>query len=135
MDETHVAPTPSPPCSAGPLNRCQGLGWGHELRGVLSQRGSVAGGLGPCPLAWATPTFLCSRQVDELYEGYCIQCRLRDGASNMQRAFSQCPPSRASRESLQELGRSLQECTEVGRGGGVGGRRGRGAASRGFPGL
>lgn len=52
-------------------------------------------------------------KVDELYEGYCIQCRLRDGASNMQRAFSQCPPSRASRESLQELGRSLQECTEV----------------------
>ncbi|XP_033696779.1 RIPOR family member 3 isoform X4 [Tursiops truncatus] len=51
-------------------------------------------------------------KVDELYEGYCIQCRLRDGASNMQRAFSQCPPSRASRESLQELGRSLQECTE-----------------------
>ncbi|ELK04292.1 Protein FAM65C [Pteropus alecto] len=52
-------------------------------------------------------------KVDELYEGYCIQCRLRDGASNMQRAFSKCPPSRASRESLQELGRSLQECTEV----------------------
>ncbi|XP_059934632.1 RIPOR family member 3 [Mesoplodon densirostris] len=51
-------------------------------------------------------------KVEELYEGYCIQCRLRDGASNMQRAFSQCPPSRASRESLQELGRSLQECTE-----------------------
>ncbi|XP_038428518.1 RIPOR family member 3 isoform X3 [Canis lupus baileyi] len=51
-------------------------------------------------------------KVDELYEGYCIQCRLRDGASNMQRAFSACPPSRASRESLQELGRSLQECTE-----------------------
>ncbi|XP_025119075.1 RIPOR family member 3 isoform X5 [Bubalus bubalis] len=51
-------------------------------------------------------------KVDELYEGYCIQCRLRDGASNMQRAFSRCPPSRASRESLQELGRSLQECAE-----------------------
>uniref|UniRef100_A0A480PGV4 RIPOR family member 3 isoform 2 n=1 Tax=Sus scrofa TaxID=9823 RepID=A0A480PGV4_PIG len=51
-------------------------------------------------------------KVDELYEGYCIQCRLRDGASNMQRAFSRCPSSRASRESLQELGRSLQECTE-----------------------
>ncbi|KAM6147717.1 RIPOR family member 3 [Erethizon dorsatum] len=51
-------------------------------------------------------------KVDELYEGYCIQCRLRDGASNMQRAFSRCPPSRASRESLQELGRSLHECSE-----------------------
>ncbi|KAG8519625.1 RIPOR family member 3 [Galemys pyrenaicus] len=60
----------------------------------------------PCPPAHAP------HQVDELYEGYCIQCRLRDGASNMQRAFSRCPPSRASRESLQELGRSLQECTE-----------------------
>lgn len=58
----------------------------------------------------------CAPQVDELYEGYCIQCRLRDGASNMQRAFARCPPSRASRESLQELGRSLQECTEVGGG-------------------
>ncbi|XP_070237148.1 RIPOR family member 3 isoform X3 [Bos mutus] len=52
-------------------------------------------------------------KVDELYEGYCIQCRLRDGASSMQRAFSQRPPSRASRESLQELSRSLQECAEV----------------------
>ncbi|XP_012659414.1 RIPOR family member 3 [Otolemur garnettii] len=51
-------------------------------------------------------------KVDELYEGYCIQCRLRDGAANMQQAFSRGPPSRASRESLQELGRSLHECTE-----------------------
>ncbi|XP_040837250.1 RIPOR family member 3 isoform X1 [Ochotona curzoniae] len=51
-------------------------------------------------------------KVDELYEGYCIQCRLHDGACNMQRAFSRGPPSRASRESLQELGRSLHECTE-----------------------
>nr|XP_020035284.1 protein FAM65C [Castor canadensis] len=54
----------------------------------------------------------CISKVDELYEGYCIQWRLRDGASNMQRAFSSCPPSRASRDSLQELGRSLHECTE-----------------------
>ncbi|XP_042132792.2 RIPOR family member 3 isoform X1 [Peromyscus maniculatus bairdii] len=51
-------------------------------------------------------------KVDELYEGYCIQWRLRDGASNMQRAFSSSTQSRASRESLQELGRSLQECME-----------------------
>ncbi|XP_048205370.1 RIPOR family member 3 [Perognathus longimembris pacificus] len=51
-------------------------------------------------------------KVDELYEGYCIQQRLRDGASNMRRAFSSGPASRASRDSLQELGRSLQECTE-----------------------
>nr|XP_027802215.1 RIPOR family member 3 isoform X1 [Marmota flaviventris] len=53
-------------------------------------------------------------KVEELYEGYCVQCRLRDGATNMQRAFARCPPSRASRESLQELGRSLHECAEVG---------------------
>nr|XP_021493294.1 protein FAM65C isoform X3 [Meriones unguiculatus] len=51
-------------------------------------------------------------KVDELHEGYCIQWRLRDGASNMQRAFSNSTQSRASRESLQELGRSLQECME-----------------------
>nr|XP_020137552.1 protein FAM65C isoform X2 [Microcebus murinus]XP_020137553.1 protein FAM65C isoform X2 [Microcebus murinus] len=51
-------------------------------------------------------------KVDELYEGYCVQCRLRDGASNMRQAFSRSPPSRASRESLQELGRSLHECAE-----------------------
>ncbi|XP_073861649.1 RIPOR family member 3 isoform X11 [Macaca fascicularis] len=51
-------------------------------------------------------------KVDELYEDYCIQCRLRDGASSMQRAFARCPPSRAARESLQELGRSLHECAE-----------------------
>nr|XP_040131971.1 RIPOR family member 3 isoform X3 [Ictidomys tridecemlineatus] len=51
-------------------------------------------------------------KVEELYEGYCVQCRLRDGAANMQRAFARCPPSRASRESLQELGRSLHECAE-----------------------
>ncbi|XP_049637322.1 RIPOR family member 3 [Suncus etruscus] len=51
-------------------------------------------------------------KVDELYEGYCVQCRLRDGACNMQRAFSGRPPSRASRDSVQELGRSLQECAE-----------------------
>nr|XP_054111439.1 RIPOR family member 3 isoform X8 [Callithrix jacchus] len=51
-------------------------------------------------------------KVEELYEDYCIQCRLRDGASSMQQAFTRCPPSRAARESLQELGRSLLECAE-----------------------
>lgn len=69
-------------------------------------------------LTWAVPQCgsqpACLPQVDELYEGYCIQWRLRDGASNMQRAFSNSTQSRASRESLQELGRSLQECLEVG---------------------
>uniref|UniRef100_A0A5F4WM77 RIPOR family member 3 n=1 Tax=Callithrix jacchus TaxID=9483 RepID=A0A5F4WM77_CALJA len=52
-------------------------------------------------------------KVEELYEDYCIQCRLRDGASSMQQAFTRCPPSRAARESLQELGRSLLECASL----------------------
>ncbi|XP_043837461.1 RIPOR family member 3 isoform X1 [Dromiciops gliroides] len=51
-------------------------------------------------------------KVEELYEGYCIQCRLRDGASNMQQAFALSPLTKASRESLVELYRNLQECTE-----------------------
>lgn len=92
-----------------------GAGWGHSLRGSLSQRVRVTGRPGPLPLSVGSTHRPVPPQVDELYEGYCIQCRLRDGASNMQQAFSRCPPSRASRESLQELGRSLQECTEVGR--------------------
>lgn len=90
--------------------------------GCSTEQGRVASPGGPGEQAGLGPAPRRGRcqqpvppQVDELYEGYCIQCRLRDGASNMQRAFSACPPSRASRESLQELGRSLQECTEVGR--------------------
>ncbi|XP_036607494.1 RIPOR family member 3 [Trichosurus vulpecula] len=51
-------------------------------------------------------------KVEELYEDYCIQCRLRDGASNMRQAFSLSPLTKASRESLVELYRNLQECTE-----------------------
>uniref|UniRef100_K7GDC5 FAM65 N-terminal domain-containing protein n=1 Tax=Pelodiscus sinensis TaxID=13735 RepID=K7GDC5_PELSI len=53
-------------------------------------------------------------KIEELYETYCIQCRLRDGASNMKRAFSLTPSTKASRESLVELYKNLQECTEVG---------------------
>ncbi|XP_028926867.1 RIPOR family member 3 isoform X1 [Ornithorhynchus anatinus] len=51
-------------------------------------------------------------KVEELYEGYCIQCRLRDGASNMQHAFALSPSTKASRESLVELCKNLQECSE-----------------------
>nr|XP_014432181.1 RIPOR family member 3 [Pelodiscus sinensis] len=51
-------------------------------------------------------------KIEELYETYCIQCRLRDGASNMKRAFSLTPSTKASRESLVELYKNLQECTE-----------------------
>lgn len=58
--------------------------------------------------------FLFFLKVEELYEAYCIQCRLRDGASNMKHAFSLSPSTKASRESLVELYKNLQECTEVG---------------------
>ncbi|KAG7494880.1 hypothetical protein JOB18_039351 [Solea senegalensis] len=45
-------------------------------------------------------------KVDELYETYCIQRRLCQGAVNMKRAFSLSPSTRASRESLLELNRN-----------------------------
>uniref|UniRef100_A0A3Q3R829 FAM65 N-terminal domain-containing protein n=1 Tax=Monopterus albus TaxID=43700 RepID=A0A3Q3R829_MONAL len=45
-------------------------------------------------------------KVEELYETYCIQWRLCQGALNMKRAFSLSPSTRASRESLLELNRN-----------------------------
>ncbi|XP_077911875.1 rho family-interacting cell polarization regulator 2 isoform X1 [Halichoerus grypus] len=51
-------------------------------------------------------------KVDELYEGYCIQRRLQDGASKMKQAFAASPSSRAARESLSEINRSYREYTE-----------------------
>ncbi|XP_061689868.1 RIPOR family member 3 isoform X2 [Syngnathoides biaculeatus] len=45
-------------------------------------------------------------KVDELYENYCVQWRLCQGAVNMKRAFSLAPSTRESRESLLELGRN-----------------------------
>ncbi|XP_068120244.1 RIPOR family member 3 isoform X2 [Hyperolius riggenbachi] len=51
-------------------------------------------------------------KIEELYETYCIQWRLRVGASNMKQAFSLCPSTKASRESLIELYRNFHECTE-----------------------
>nr|XP_033771042.1 RIPOR family member 3 isoform X2 [Geotrypetes seraphini] len=51
-------------------------------------------------------------KIEELYETYCIQWRLRDGACNMKHAFSLHPTTKASRESLIELYRNFQECTE-----------------------
>ncbi|XP_078804104.1 RIPOR family member 3 isoform X3 [Oryzias latipes] len=45
-------------------------------------------------------------KVEELYETYCIQWRLCQGAHNMKRAFSLSPSTRASRESLLELSRN-----------------------------
>ncbi|XP_028908957.1 rho family-interacting cell polarization regulator 2 isoform X2 [Ornithorhynchus anatinus] len=51
-------------------------------------------------------------KVDELYEAYCIQRRLQDGASKMKQAFATSPASRAARESLIEINRSHKEYTE-----------------------
>uniref|UniRef100_A0A8C2T8G2 Rho family-interacting cell polarization regulator 2 n=1 Tax=Coturnix japonica TaxID=93934 RepID=A0A8C2T8G2_COTJA len=50
--------------------------------------------------------------VDELYEAYCIQRRLCDGASKMKQAFAMSPASKAARESLTEINRSYKEYTE-----------------------
>ncbi|XP_069469732.1 rho family-interacting cell polarization regulator 2 isoform X3 [Ambystoma mexicanum] len=51
-------------------------------------------------------------KVDELYEAYCIQRRLRDGASKMKHAFAASPASKAARESLSEIHKSYKEYTE-----------------------
>ncbi|XP_018090094.1 uncharacterized protein LOC734861 isoform X1 [Xenopus laevis] len=51
-------------------------------------------------------------KIEELYETYCIQWRLRVGACNMKHAFSLSPSTKASRESLIELYKNFQECTE-----------------------
>nr|XP_020637241.1 protein FAM65B isoform X3 [Pogona vitticeps] len=51
-------------------------------------------------------------KVDEVFEAYCIQRRLRDGASKMKHAFGLSPASKAARESLSEINKSYKEYTE-----------------------
>ncbi|XP_052440895.1 rho family-interacting cell polarization regulator 2 isoform X1 [Carassius gibelio] len=51
-------------------------------------------------------------KVDELYEGFCIQRRLRDGASKMKQAFTASPSTKGTRESLVEVNRRYKEYTE-----------------------
>ncbi|XP_053322684.1 rho family-interacting cell polarization regulator 2 isoform X2 [Spea bombifrons] len=51
-------------------------------------------------------------KVDELYEAYCIQRRLREGAIKMKQAFAASPSSKAARESLSEISKSYKEYTE-----------------------
>lgn len=58
------------------------------------------------------PVFVFS-QVEELYDAYCIQRRLRDGASKMVAAFNSATGSREARESLSEANKGYKECTEV----------------------
>ncbi|XP_078097660.1 rho family-interacting cell polarization regulator 2 isoform X3 [Mustelus asterias] len=52
-------------------------------------------------------------KVDELYETFCIQKRLRDGASKMKQAFAMSPSTKGARESLVEINRSYKENTEA----------------------
>ncbi|XP_048885931.1 rho family-interacting cell polarization regulator 1-like isoform X2 [Brienomyrus brachyistius] len=51
-------------------------------------------------------------KVDELYEAYCMQRRLRDGASRMVKAYTASPGSREARESLTEAHKGYREYTE-----------------------
>ncbi|KAL0962015.1 hypothetical protein UPYG_G00334660 [Umbra pygmaea] len=51
-------------------------------------------------------------KVDELYEAFCIQRRLREGASRMKQAFSASPSTKATRESMSEVNRRYKEYTE-----------------------
>lgn len=54
-----------------------------------------------------------SFQVEELYDAYCIQRRLRDGASKMVAAFNSAAGSKEARESQNEANRGYRECTEA----------------------
>ncbi|KAG8001521.1 Rho family-interacting cell polarization regulator 1 [Nibea albiflora] len=49
-------------------------------------------------------------KVEELYDAYCIQRRLRDGASKMVAAFNSATGSREARESLSEANKGYREC-------------------------
>ncbi|XP_047436170.1 rho family-interacting cell polarization regulator 1-like isoform X1 [Mugil cephalus] len=51
-------------------------------------------------------------KVEELYDAYCIQRRLRDGASKMVAAFNSATGSKEARESLNEANKGYRECTE-----------------------
>ncbi|XP_014352038.1 rho family-interacting cell polarization regulator 2 [Latimeria chalumnae] len=51
-------------------------------------------------------------KVDELYEGFCIQRRLREGACKMKQAFAMSPCSKKARKSLIEIDKSYKEHTE-----------------------
>ncbi|KAJ8273279.1 hypothetical protein GJAV_G00099730 [Gymnothorax javanicus] len=51
-------------------------------------------------------------KVDELYEAFCIQRRLRDGACKMKLAYSTSPSTKGTRESLAEVNRRYKEYSE-----------------------
>uniref|UniRef100_A0A6Q2YFI9 FAM65 N-terminal domain-containing protein n=1 Tax=Esox lucius TaxID=8010 RepID=A0A6Q2YFI9_ESOLU len=51
-------------------------------------------------------------KIDELYEAYCMQRRLRDGANKMVKAYTVSQGSREARESLSEANKGYREYTE-----------------------
>ncbi|XP_026221322.1 rho family-interacting cell polarization regulator 1 isoform X2 [Anabas testudineus] len=51
-------------------------------------------------------------KIDELYEAYCLQRRLRDGANKMVKAYTASPGSKEARESLAEANKGYKEYTE-----------------------
>ncbi|XP_029909089.1 rho family-interacting cell polarization regulator 1 isoform X2 [Myripristis murdjan] len=51
-------------------------------------------------------------KIEELYEAYCLQRRLRDGADKMVKAYTASPGSREARESLSEANKGYKEYTE-----------------------
>ncbi|XP_061577575.1 rho family-interacting cell polarization regulator 1 isoform X2 [Cololabis saira] len=51
-------------------------------------------------------------KIEELYEAYCLQRRLRDGASKMVKAYTSSSGSKEARESLAEANKGYKEYTE-----------------------
>ncbi|XP_062276272.1 rho family-interacting cell polarization regulator 1 isoform X1 [Scomber scombrus] len=51
-------------------------------------------------------------KIEELYEAYCMQRRLRDGANKMVKAYTASPGSKEARESLAEANKGYKEYTE-----------------------
>ncbi|XP_041650938.1 rho family-interacting cell polarization regulator 1 isoform X2 [Cheilinus undulatus] len=51
-------------------------------------------------------------KIEELYEAYCLQRRLRDGANKMVKAYTASPVSKEAKESLAEANKGYKEYTE-----------------------
>ncbi|XP_034033169.1 rho family-interacting cell polarization regulator 1 isoform X2 [Thalassophryne amazonica] len=51
-------------------------------------------------------------KIEELYEAYCLQRRLRDGANKMVKAYTESSNSKEARESLAEASKGYREYTE-----------------------
>ncbi|XP_062245012.1 rho family-interacting cell polarization regulator 1 isoform X2 [Platichthys flesus] len=51
-------------------------------------------------------------KIEELYEAYCLQRRLRDGANKMVKAYTASLSSKEARESLTEANKGYKEYTE-----------------------